>query len=47
MIKQIAEADTVNAEKNATVGELTTEFNSLVAEGDALQAEYDTLKEAA
>jgi len=44
---QIAEIETANVEKQTTVESLTQELNDLILNGNALQAEYDQLKEAA
>lgn len=44
---QVADVESANAEKSGAVTALETELNSLVATGEALQNEYDQLKEVA
>jgi len=44
---QVVEAETVNTQKSDAVEALNREYQNLVAVGNALQTEYDQLKEAA
>lgn len=44
---QVADVETANAEKGGAVTALETELSGLIATGEALQNEYDQLKEVA
>ncbi len=44
---QVTDVENTNAEKGSTVSVLENELNGLVAAGEALQNEYDQLKEVA